>query len=110
MREVRRVVRNEIDYLVCEICKLPYRLWEITGEKITTIARPDFNHDFVFIHMVRGDKIIDYDICPDCFENKLMPFFESCGAKPEISKTKIINPETLDRMVELWGSIEDDGN
>ena len=29
-------------------------------------------------------EVISYDICPDCFKNKLMPWLKSQGADPEI--------------------------
>lgn len=28
----------------------------------------------------------EFDICPDCFKNKLIPWFESQGVKPETKK------------------------
>jgi len=39
-------------------------------------------------HSYPGDgfmgEIYHYDICPDCFEKHLIPFFESLGAEPQV--------------------------
>ncbi len=78
--------RDELDKLICDICKkeakYPNHDWaeQNLGHKTlkTEISLEDSNYfpDGGF------GEVIKFDICPECFKNKLIPFIESFGAIP----------------------------
>jgi len=53
----------------------------VIGECNITVSRADTIGDFN-----PTTKISSYDICPNCWETKVVPFLESLGAKPTVTE------------------------
>ncbi len=92
---------GEIHHLVCDICQKVYKTWAVGKKEIDLLNGK--MPDVVFIHMSKGEKEVSYDICPDCFENKVMPAFDSWGAKPRIEIDLDYNLTHRERIEKLKG-------
>jgi hypothetical protein len=73
---------------ICDICK------KESSYHSRNWGNDSFNVKEVEIKMNEGHAYPDgsfgeyiiYDICPDCFKNKIIPFMDSLGAKPRIEE------------------------
>lgn len=80
--------RETVDHLICDLCgkKNGGEDWEPAGHKIleTTIemdAGVNYGSDG------GSRKTTSFDICPACFETKLVPWMASQGAMPTVGET-----------------------
>jgi len=78
--DVPATTREVVEFTVCDLCgrKEPgdgwskcYDVEDVEVSYESGSRYPDGNFT----------ETISYDICPDCFKNKLMPWLESQGAK-----------------------------
>ena len=83
----REIIQNSLDYMKCDICG------KIVKEN-DTWDKEDFETIETEISMKKGYQYpeggsgieVNIDICPECFENKIIPFIESFGNKIEIKE------------------------
>jgi len=81
-KTVVEVERSILERLVCDLCGEEAKggVWE-RGKGIYNINDVTINHVWGVSYPddACGEKI-EFDICPDCFDNKLVPWMESQGA------------------------------
>lgn len=97
--EVPATTKDEIDHYTCDLCS---RRTEDNDYWPTSIKDPEDkwtlgvgrNVHETTIKMGIGDRYPEgswgretiFDICTDCFRTKLIPWFESQGAKPRMEE------------------------
>lgn len=87
IKETRKIpasTREVVVAIVCDLCgrKTQNDSW----------AKMPFGVEDVEISYESGERypegnfteLVSYDICPDCFKNKLVPWLEKQGAEPEV--------------------------
>jgi hypothetical protein len=85
---VPATTREALDYIKCELCPTQTRS---DGYWPTNIG---YRVDDVEVEYVTGDsypeggstKTVILDICPKCFEEKLVPWFRSQGGVPRVEE------------------------
>jgi hypothetical protein len=93
--EVPATLKEKVDYYQCDLCGKKSDEdghWVSSTERSLSVWRAGVCHNLheVGIEMRIGDTYPEgswgettrFDICTDCFRDKLMPWFESQGAKP----------------------------
>lgn len=83
---VPATLRDVLEYEECDICK---KRTDGRGWKEHSYSVVDID-----ISMRTGDEypsggsgdVISFDVCPDCFENKLIPWMQAQGAEPTIKE------------------------
>ncbi len=79
-KEETRIVKTNSTKYFCDICKKqiksdPYDIENVTIEAETGYSYPDDT----------SVTTIEFDVCLNCFNEKLRPFIESFGATPTIT-------------------------
>ena len=75
---------NHVVSITCDICKKEYKgeSWECGwGNLLETEIRMKSGTNYP--EYGSGDEV-EYDICPACFETKLVPFLRGLGAEPTV--------------------------
>ena len=74
--------REVLDELKCDICKdvAKHHKWG-KGNYSTNEVKIEWINGMSYPDDCWGN-IVSYDMCPTCFQNKLMPWLESQGATP----------------------------
>jgi hypothetical protein len=84
----KQITRTENVHIktVCDICGFETRAFNNWSEKTYDTKETIIAMEMGDSHPSSGGfiKKTSYDICPTCFENKLMPFLSSLGAEPEV--------------------------
>lgn len=83
--QVPATTRKHLSHFTCDICKTNSRGsdgwaengWDVKNVEISLDEGSNYP-EYAF------GETITYDICPKCFKEKLMPFLDSLGAKPEV--------------------------
>ena len=79
--------RKELDYYECDLCG---KRTSRGGIALANWAKDAFDHNSVEIVWQHGSIYPDddftewviFDICPECFESRVMPALEEMGASP----------------------------
>ncbi len=82
-----------LDKLVCDICKkeakYPDQEWSEEDnhpyEEYTLKTTIEHEKSYYCIDTGTDGEVLSFDICPDCFINRLVPFIEGFGNK--VNKT-----------------------
>lgn len=78
-----------IEELICDICKktAKFPFWE-WGEQIGCEKKVNISYiDGVGYEDGGGHvSMISFDICPECFENKVIPALKQFGAEPRVDE------------------------
>ncbi len=75
--------REHLEKLICDICKRETKgnwrteFYDTTNTVVEYITGSDFGH-----HDGGSEEKIEFDICPECFVNKLIPALKNLGAEP----------------------------
>lgn len=90
--QTETIERVVVISLTCDICGQEYEDQEKSGNDFKSIG--EFHSTKVL--MSNGEQLdwngggwddtIEFDICPDCFRSKLVPWFESQHAKPTLTR------------------------
>lgn len=75
---------DRFEAIVCDICgaESSKNIHEWWGDRFEGVEiEIKYNSASRYPDDVSGD-VIEYDLCPDCFRSKLMPWMESQGTKP----------------------------
>lgn len=84
MKRYEKKIRPAQEYeslveTLCDICRKPFT--EGYGGVLETEVRMKTG----YAHQDGGSgEETEFDICPGCFKEKLIPFLESLGAKPRV--------------------------
>jgi hypothetical protein len=71
------------DGVVCDICKRKFSDdWNATGYQVLE-SEVSLRAGSSYPEGGIGENI-EFDICPDCFRDKLVPFLRSLGASPTV--------------------------
>lgn len=90
IEETREVLRKETILIkrICDICKCEYSLFDWDAEEDLERLKLEGNFCEVELKMRYGwryadgghGKEIEFDICPVCFEHKVVPALQEIGA------------------------------
>lgn len=85
---VPECTKKVFDQILCDLCKKPgtapsewstsYSSYEVNETELTVTVRQKEGYNFP-----EGGDGTEYviDLCPDCFKNRLVPWFKSQGAE-----------------------------
>lgn len=83
-----KITRNEtvIDVILCDICKKEFPGGHWLNDPYKNIETEVHYKDYASYpdDYFTNEEIV-FDICPDCFKNRLVPWLKSQGAEPAIS-------------------------
>ncbi len=80
--------REELESLTCDLCgkQVPVDDWTHSegdsGQFRIARTRVSLREGYVYPEGGSGEEV-EYDICPECFKTKLIPWIESQGAHRE---------------------------
>lgn len=86
--------KDVVDYVSCDLCHRQSKTGDYRfGE--TDWNPENYHHDKVAVHREEGCNYPEignstytiFDICPDCFLNKLLPWLQEQGACPRTEET-----------------------
>ena len=77
--KIPETTRDVIDYVTCDLCKAKIASTNYGVNEVT------IKHKFGDNYPECGNGIeTSVDLCSDCFDNKLVPWFRSQGVQPHI--------------------------
>ena len=78
-------VRTLVKAIVCDMCKTEYAVDYCNGAY--DINETEVTHTYGMGYPEGGHKTsVVFDICPSCFQNRLMPWLQSQGCNPVIDE------------------------
>ena len=87
-KQTKTCTYTEITAITCDICRRATsgEVWT-NGDKIYGAGKTQvFLEIGEYLPDCSNGELIEFDICPDCFRDKLMPVLQALGAKPTISE------------------------
>ena len=79
--------RQHLEKLICDICKKETESGWRNGCFDTTDTTIEYKTGSYYGHYEGGsEEKIEFDICPECFMNKLIPALKNLGAEPTITE------------------------
>jgi len=87
--EIPAKTQEGLDFIKCDLCGAATNRDDFDS-KSGNWAKGSYNELLVAVYLQEGSnypegghsKSLVFDICPDCFKGKIVPYLESLGAKP----------------------------